>query len=66
MFRPHLLTARAVDSSGGSTLSAPVSVTSHNVGAGGSSGGSGGCASGGASLSALFGLLITWRRRRVT
>ena len=63
---PHLLTARAVDSSGGSTLSAPVSVTSHNAFAGGSSGGSGGCASGGASLSALLGLLITWRRRRVT
>lgn len=64
---PHVLTARAVDSSGGSTLSAPVSVTSHNAFSGGSSGGSGGgCASSGASLSALFGLLITWRRRRVT
>lgn len=63
---PHTLTARAVDSNGGSTRSAPVGVTVHNPGGGTTASGSGGCASGGASLSALLGLLVTLRRRRVT
>ena len=64
----HTLTARAVDSNGGSTLSAPVEVTAHNAPSTttAAGGGGGGCASGGASLSALLGLLVTLRRRRVT
>ena len=57
---PHTLTARALDSNGGSMLSAPVTVTTHN----GGTAKRGGCSSGGASLSALLGLLVLAARRR--
>jgi hypothetical protein len=62
---PHVIKARAVDSNGGSTLSAPVTVTVNNASAPPAKHG-GGCAGSGAGLSALLGLLALRRRRRVT
>lgn len=64
----HVITARAVDSSGSSTLSTPVTVTVNNAGSttASTSSGGGGCASSGAGLAALLGIVVLLKRRRVT
>jgi hypothetical protein len=60
----HVIEARAVDSSGESTLSAPVTVTVDNASAPPVQHGGGGCASSGAGLSSLLGLAALRRRKR--
>jgi hypothetical protein len=59
---PHTVTAHAVDEAGGSTVSAPVSITVRNAPA---SSGPGGCGSGGGGPLAVGGLLAWLRRRRI-
>jgi MYXO-CTERM domain-containing protein len=60
----HLITARAVDADGMSTASPQVHVTVRNSAPPDTGGG--GCNTAGAGLSALLGLLVILRRRRVT